>query len=369
MGENNGTKVTKRISGVLDSVAGVLRNVAGPLQLLALGGLIFVVLESLKLILKLIYGENPGNLGETERFIAATGPAVIFSVFAVTSVIYMVLGGVGRKEGPKTVEQILANFARDPIIPSPLPVMVMTVPDLLIRRVSASAARFFGKNDKTLEDTVVGRSVTDLIAEMRRGLDPPSAYWSDLGLDQSRVIEELIEGEITYARLPVRINRDHPSDEFRNKTFVPIITERDVVGIGDDKLTIARILYLDIAELPRNLFTERVWNEAVEGLNLQNLVQQLREIKTAFDTRFTARTFPEEKARVAARAFKEDEDGGKERCDALNDAIEKLEQSSSSATLEDLSRAGWFELRDEASRMPQKPREVLRLIDAILGKV
>ena len=356
MNANIGSDVTKTIPGLI-------RAVSGPIQLLALVAIIVLGLEYV-----IVNSDQLRELGETKRFIAIGGPIAIFLVIVVIIGVYIFFGGVGSKEGPKTVKQALARFASDPIIPSPLPVMVMTVPDLLIRRVSASAARFFGKNEKTLQDTVVGRPVTELIAEMRRGLDPPSAYWSDLGLDQSRVIEELIEGEITYARLPVRINKDHPSDEFRNKTFVPIITERDVVGKGNDKLTIARILYLDIAELPRNLFTTRVWNEAVQGLDLQELAQELREIKTAFDTRFAARTLAPG-ARSDARAFEEDEDGGQERCDALNDAIEKLQQGSSPSTLDDLSKAGWFELRDEASRMPQRPQQVLRLIDAILGRV
>ena len=346
---------------VIKSIGGVIRAIAGPIQLLGSAAISVVVLAAMILFL----GQKIG-LTVNQGFYLIVGLVVSLIVIVVFIGVYILRGGGGGGEKPKTVKQALARFAADPEIPSPLPVMVMTTPDLVVRRVSRSAKRFFGKDENASIDTVVGRPVAELIGEMQKFLNPMPAYWSDLGLDQARVIKELIEGEITYARLPVRFNSAHPA--YQDKTFVPVITERDVVGKGDDKLTIVRILYLDIAELPRNLFTERVWNEAVEGLDLQDLAQELEEIKTAFAARVAARAFAE-KARLAARAFEEDEDGGRERCDALKDAIEKLQQGGAPSTLDDLSKAGWFELRDEASRMPKRPQQVLKLIDAVLGRV
>ena len=228
--------------------------------------------------------------------------------------------------------------------------MRMSLPDLEVIQVSPSAKEFFGFDVNAPVGTVVGKKVPELLSGMAGYLDPPSAFSSDLGKDQNRVIKEVKGGHITYARLPVRFNRSHPA--YRNKTFVPIITERRVFGEGDDRTILLQILYLDVAKLPKNLFTTQVWEEVIEDLDTKDLAQDFRSIKTVFDN----------------LAFDEDWDKGETRRKALDAAIEKLEQGGPPSTLEDLSKAGWFELRDTASKMQKKPRKILDLIDTVLGR-
>ena len=257
---------------------------------------------------------------------------------------------VGEK--PTPIQIVLNEFAKNPMIPSELPVMMMTAPDLVVRRVSRSAMRYFGYTSDAPTGAVVGKKVTELIKAMERFMDPPSAFWADLGRDQDRVINEVMDGLITYARVPVRLNDQHP--EFPDKTFVPIITERRTLDETGDSRMILRVLYVDVAKLPKNLFTERVWEEVIEDLNPKELAQELREIKTVFDN----------------RAFNDDKDKGETRRKALDDATQKLDQDAPPpSTLEDLSKAGWFELRETASKMQDKPRNIEELVNTILGAV
>jgi len=246
----------------------------------------------------------------------------------------------------KAVADVDSCAAQCPLIPSLLPVMVMTVPDLTVRRASKEAMSFFGFDGANL-DKVIGRKIPELISEMKGFLHPPRAFFSDMGKDQERVLDEVKSGKITYARVPIRINEFHPSAGYRNKTFVPIITEKETRSAN----TFLRILYLDAEQLPKNLFTEAVWHKVIQGLDLKALGDDLEKIKAVYEKN---------------QAFDEDSEEGV-GLDALKESIRKLADGGTPSILEDLSKVGWFELRQAAMESPEKPRRVLDVINRVLG--
>lgn len=324
-----------------------------------------------------------GILFINSSFIAILGPEhVTFIIFTLGGIFLGILVIVGmsvyrkgtlggeRKtdeigdlihdgNGEETVQGVLDELAGNTTIRSSLPVAVMSVmdqdkevPTVRVRRLSEQAKIFFGFDVTARIGSVVGKSVPDLIQNMTKYLKPPAAYLVDFGQDQTRVMKELHKEAPTYARLPFRFNEGHPA--FKNKTFVPIITERREVGEGKDRLTVLRVLYLDVAELPKNIFSDRVWQEVIKDVHPEKIAEELKKIQTDLDKRY----------------FRRDDDGGKLRRKALEDAIEKLEKGGSPAVLDDLSKAGWFVLREEAQNEAQgraERPEVLNFIDAVLS--
>lgn len=331
---------------------GILNAVKTPLGLLVLLALI-----GFSLFASLLYDSSfIAKLKENDvSSIIQIFGAVFLGIVAIVG-IYVFRGGklyvFGDRPPTDDPQYFLDIFNEVPLISSRLPVMKMTSDDMVVRQASRSALRFFGSDDTAPVDKFVGKNVGELIKHMQSWLDPPSAFRLDMGEDQARVMEKVKAGEITNARLPVRFNQTHPV--FPNKTFVPIITERREIGAQDNKKTLLTILYLDVGELPKNLFSDRVWQEVIKDVHPEKIAEELKKIQTDLDKRY----------------FRKDNDGGKLRRKALEDAIEKLEKGGSPAVLDDLSKTGWFVLREEAQseaqRRPERP-EVLNFIDAVLG--
>lgn len=349
---------------------GIINAVRNPLSLLALLALISFTL------LAYLFSDSDFRDSLESRDLSSIIQILGYVILGIVAIIgiYVFRGGpllggerkIGKPgdvihdaNGLETVQGVLDELARNTTIQSSLPVAVMSVmdqdkdvPTVQVRRLSEPAKIFFGFDVTARIDSVVGKSVGDLIRNMTKYLNPPTAYFADLGQDQDRVMKELLQEEPTYARLPFRFNKGHRA--FKNKTFVPIITERREVGEGEDRLTVLRVLYLDVAELPKNIFSDRVWQEVIKDIIPETIAKDLKRIQKDLDKRY----------------FCKDDDGGEFRRKALDDAIENLEKGGSPAVLDDLSKAGWFVLREEAQNeaqgRPEKP-QVLNLIDAILS--
>lgn len=222
-----------------------------------------------------------------------------------------------------------------------------------VNRISPSAKEFFGYSVIHPTQEIVGMKASDLMARLASRSDPPRPFWDDLVGDQTRVYWEVEHQSRAYARVPVKFNDTH--EFFKGKTFVPIITElRKLPGNRNDK-TLLRILYLDMDTLPKTLFTGTVWNNVIEGLDLNDLASDLEQIRD----RFSEERFVEENDQ-------QDNEERTRRTQALESAIERLRSGNDPQAMDDLSRAGWFTLRSVAEKMVDRPDVALKFIDRIL---
>lgn len=251
-------------------------------------------------------------------------------------------------------------------IPSPFPVIEVKThtakegsTEIVVSRISPAAKQFFGYAPNYPTHKLVGRSARELLAKLQPFVDPPRPSWTDLGHDQSRVFKEVEEYHEAYANVPVRFNGAHKQEEFRKKTFIPIITEiREGKSRGSNKATL-RVLYLDVVKLPKTLFTKTIWNNVIKEkeFDLNLLADDFERIRAEFS-----------KEIFIADDYQKNENERINRVQALESAIESLRKGEPE-TLEDLSRAGWFRLRTVAKKMRDAPPgEALRFIEQIIGR-
>lgn len=265
-----------------------------------------------------------------------------------------------------TRSRILEGYRKHPEIVSELSVVEILLekddqgkPRFEILRISGNGRRFFGygalANDGI--DNVVGKDIGELFSKLGGYSQPPPAVWSDLGIDQERIVKEVFEeGIISYTRVPVKFNRHHPV--YPHKTFVPIMTERRYLP-GIDDASIIRILYLDVDLLPKNLFTDTVWKKVMEDIDKTALVKEFRGLRENFAKR------------AESAAFNDDEDRGADRLRNFDKAIEKLNKNGGDpSVLDDLSKVGWFAMRaitDQLEQQGENYRVTKQFVDNVLG--
>ena len=92
---------------------------------------------------------------------------------------------------------------------------------------------------------IPGEDITDSVLEwMEKNQVPAFAE------DQGRVYEELFAGDTNViSTIPLVFSNRHPREEFRNKSFKPIIIQNEVFRLDDgSKKFYVRILYLDVTD-------------------------------------------------------------------------------------------------------------------------
>jgi predicted nucleotide-binding protein with TIR-like domain len=190
-----------------------------------------------------------------------------------------------------------------------------------VRRFSSSARDFYGYAGNA---DLSNKSVEELVENLKYYIDPPTAYWDDFVNDQVSVVKKYQEGKLPLAQVPIRFNRQHP--KFPEKTFVPLIAEsRDWEGCH-----ITRILYLEIAQLPKGVFGEPIWLDLSENIDIEKLSIELKQIADDW-----IRDTPE-----VARA----------RVKALTDAADEAAKGGSIKVVRLCGEAGFFAVRSFAKK-------------------
>jgi hypothetical protein len=138
-----------------------------------------------------------------------------------------------------------------------------------VHRYSSSCREFYGYADYVdLSD----KPVQELVSNLQPFVDPPGSHWDDFQQDQIKVMEKYTGGKLPLAQVPIHFNVDHPYYPYR--TFVPLIVERSIGAAGD----LSRILYLDVAKLPKGVFGAPVWAELSKNIDTKKLSVELGQI-------------------------------------------------------------------------------------------
>ncbi len=144
-----------------------------------------------------------------------------------------------------------------------------------VHRYSSSCRDFYGFADYV---DLSGKPVQELVANLQQFVDPPGSHWDDFQQDQIKVMEKYSGGKLPLAQVPIHFNVDHPYYPYR--TFVPLIVER-TVGAGGD---LSRILYLDVAKLPKGVFGAPVWADLSKNIDTKKLSTELEQIAVDWKT-------------------------------------------------------------------------------------
>jgi hypothetical protein len=166
----------------------------------------------------------------------------------------------------------LNNLGPNPCITSIFPIMEFKADGnnvLRALRYSDSCREFYGYNNWT---DLSKKPVGELIGHIRQYIIPPDPHWDDFQEDQASLIKKHEQGELPLAQVPIIFNRDHPS--FPGRSFVPLIVEK----IGEGKGSITRVLYLDVAQLPKAVFGEPIWSNLSENIDTAKLSLELKQI-------------------------------------------------------------------------------------------
>lgn len=207
-----------------------------------------------------------------------------------------------------------------PVITSIFPIIEFKADEEKVPRVytiSDSCKQFYGYSE---DANLIDKSVEGLRKGIQNYIDPPAQHWDDFERDQDSILEKYKEGRLPLAQVPVRFNLDHPY--FPGRTFVPLIIERAVSGAND----ITRVLYLDTVKLPRGVFGEPIWTPLSQGLDLEKLAVELKQMAENW------------------------RDAAPERVDALKSASAEAANGGSVKVISYCGEAGFFSLRDLAQK-------------------
>jgi len=138
-----------------------------------------------------------------------------------------------------------------------------------VRRFSNSSRGFYGYADHA---DLSYKTVKELIDNLRPFIDPPAPHWDDFLNDQDSVIAKYKSGGLPLAQIPICFNKQHRS--FPGRTFVPLIAESN----GKEGYGITRILYLDIASLPKGVLNDSAWLDLSENIDMEKLSIELKQI-------------------------------------------------------------------------------------------
>ena len=124
-----------------------------------------------------------------------------------------------------------------------------------VERISAKGNQLFGQRIDS--SALEGKNIQSLFTDLSGWMDPEN--FAGFVNDQKRIAVDYWAGREAMAKVPLKINNQHPSDAFRNKVFVPIIvvvTGKEEIEGGVQEFLI--MLFLDVTKLPEGIFVRDV---------------------------------------------------------------------------------------------------------------
>jgi len=123
-----------------------------------------------------------------------------------------------------------------------------------IALANPEAERFYGFAPGS--NALRGKTRDDLMNILKDWM--PNDLYDAFEIDQDRVAQELSEGKVAYARVPI-LFQTHAFSDFVGKRYIPVIAHTNIKEDGGEVTTYLTVLYLDariFSDLEYPLFAE-----------------------------------------------------------------------------------------------------------------